>query len=131
MAEAKDKRSPKKTESVRERASKTSKEPKPRRLSRTASSVGRPLKAAHRAGKQTYYLPVPNNRFGRVLNKRLHIFPRFLVNAWKELRKVEWPGRKETTKLTFAVFLFAIGFGIIIAVTDYGLDKLFRKVLIK
>lgn len=132
MAEAKKKRQVKKAETVRERASKTTDQPrKPRRLRRTASSIGRPFKAAHRVGKKEYYLPLPDNRAGRILNKRLSIFPRFLSNAWKELRQVEWPGRKETSKLTVAVFLFAIGFGIVIAITDYGLDKLFRKVLIK
>lgn len=132
MAEDKKKRRVvKKAETVRERATKASAAPKPRRrLRKTASSASRPFKAAHRVGKKEFYLPLPDNRVGRFLNKRRHVFPRFFINAWRELRQVEWPGRKETWKLTFAVFIFAIGFGVIIAVTDYGLDKLFRKVFI-
>jgi len=68
---------------------------------------------------------------GRFLNKRRHIIPSYFRNSWRELRLVTWPGRRETWKLTFAVFLFAIIFGVVISITDYGLDKLFRKVLLK
>ncbi len=116
---------------IRERAIKSSESQGPRRLRRTATGITKPLRAAHKVGKQEYYLPMPNNRFGRVLNKRVHLLPRFLINAWREVRLVEWPGRKETVKLTIAVFTFAIVFGAIISITDYGLDNLFKKVLIK
>lgn len=125
------KRSLKKTETVRERASKSTAAPKPRRLRQAASSASKPFVSAHRLGQREYFLPLPDNRFGRFLNKRLKIFPRFFGNAWQEVRQVQWPGRKETLKLTLAVFMFATLFGIIIALTDYGLDKLFRKVLLK
>jgi preprotein translocase SecE subunit len=58
-------------------------------------------------------------------------FLRYFRNSWKELREVTWPNRRETWQLTFAVFVFAIIFGALITVTDYGLDKLFKKVILK
>ena len=65
------------------------------------------------------------------MNKRRRVIPRFFREAFQELRLVTWPGRKETWKLTTAVFVFAIVFGIAIAITDYGLDKLFRNIILK
>lgn len=125
----------KKTETVRERAEKTTGEKKSRRIKRTASKVtgpiSKPLKSAARIGRKEYYLKVPDNKVGRFLNKRRSVVPPFLKGAWKELKLVKWPDRKETTKLTIAVFTFAITFGVIIALTDYGLDKLFRSILLK
>lgn len=54
----------------------------------------------------------------------------YISSSWTEVRKVEWPNRKETIKLTSAVFIFAIAFGIFVAVIDYGLDKLFKEVIL-
>jgi preprotein translocase SecE subunit len=123
----------KKTETVRERAEKAAvpAPEKPRRLRRTAGQVGRPLKRAAHVGRKEYYLPLPDNRLGRFLNKRRHVIPRFFREAWQELRDVTWPGRRETWQLSLAVFVFAIIFGLLIAVTDYGLDKLFKRVFLK
>lgn len=59
------------------------------------------------------------------------LVPKYFKNAWIELRQVKWPGRRETIQLTLAVFAFAIVFGVLITVTDYGLDKLFKKILLK
>ncbi len=119
-------------ETVRERSEKAANTPsKPRRLSRTASTVTKPLRTASNFGRREYYLPLPENKLGRFMNKRRHIIPGYFRNSWRELRLVTWPSRRETWKLTLAVFTFAIIFGVLIAVTDYGLDKLFRKVLLK
>jgi preprotein translocase SecE subunit len=57
--------------------------------------------------------------------------PKYFTNSWKELRQVTWPDRKMTARLTFAVIAFATVFGIVIAIVDYGLDKLFRQLLLK
>jgi preprotein translocase subunit SecE len=62
---------------------------------------------------------------GRVL------VPRYFRNSWKELRQVTWPTRRESRQLTTAVVLFATIFGLLIAVVDYGLDKIFKQVLLK
>lgn len=121
------KRRIKPTETVRKQAQKTK---KPRRLHETVRTVARPFRAANQIGKREYYLPMPNSRLGRFLNKRRYVTPSYFRNSWQELKEVKWPNRKETTQLTIAVFLFAIVFGMIIAITDYGLDKIFRKVLL-
>jgi len=124
------KRRIRKVETVRSRTEKAATSPKkPRRLRRTVSSAARPLRAVSRVGKREYYLPMPDNRPGRFLNKRRSIIPRYFREAWVELRQVIWPSRRETWKLTLAVFIFAIIFSVLIAITDYGLDKIFRKVL--
>jgi preprotein translocase SecE subunit len=59
------------------------------------------------------------------------IVPRYVRNSWKELRLVNWPSWKQSRQLTFAVLLFAIVFGSLIATVDYGLDKLFKSILLK
>lgn len=71
----------------------------------------------------------PARFIGRLLSKIL-LFNYFRT-SWHELRQVTWPGRKETLQLTFAVFIFAISFGLLIAVVDYGLSKLFQEVLLR
>lgn len=60
-----------------------------------------------------------------------HIIPvKYFVGSWKELRQVTWPTTKETLRLTAAVVIFAIFFTAIISVVDYGLDKLFRQLIL-
>jgi preprotein translocase subunit SecE len=61
----------------------------------------------------------------------LVIVPRYFRNSWKELRLVVWPNRRETRRLTTAVLIFAVIFGVMIAIVDYGLDKLFKKIILK
>ncbi len=121
----------KKTETVRERADKKQVNKRPRRVNRTANSAAKPIKAAYRFGKKEYYLPLPDNRLGRILNKRRSVVPKFFAEAWQELRQVTWPSRQETTKLTIAVFIFALVFGTMIWVVDIGIENLFRKVLLR
>lgn len=66
---------------------------------------------------------------GRTLNKILLID--YFMLSWKEIKLVTWPGKKETTQLTIAVFIFAIGFGVLIAIIDFGFSKLFEEVILK
>lgn len=70
----------------------------------------------------------PARFIGRILSKILLL--NYFKTSWHELRHVSWPGRKETTQLTFAVFVFAISFGVMIAVVDYGLSRLFQQLLL-
>ncbi|MEI7522362.1 MAG: preprotein translocase subunit SecE [Candidatus Saccharibacteria bacterium] len=121
-----------KTETVRQKAQAVSDAPvKKRHIRRTATKITTPIKAVHRFGKKEYYLPMPDNKFGRFMNKKRYIIPRYLRESWQEVKQVTWPDRKETTKLTLAVFTFAIIFGILVAVVDYGLDIIFRKTILK
>jgi len=121
----------KKTETVRQRAEKaTNAEPKPRRLHATAHTVSRPIRAAGRIGRKEVNLPLPDNRIGNFMNRRVRLLPRFFREAWEEVRQVTWPNRKDTFRLTIAVFIFAIAFGVVIALVDYGLSKIFRSLLL-
>ena len=43
---------------------------------------------------------------------------------------VTWPSGKQTRALTFAVIVFSIVFGALVALVDFGLDKLFKKVIL-
>jgi preprotein translocase SecE subunit len=125
------KRQLKKTQTVRERAEKAGVGKKPRRIRQASIAAVMPFKAAARTGRKEFYLPMPDNRVGRFLNKRRRWVPSYFRGAWQEVRQVKWPGRRETAKLTFAVFLFAIFFATLISVTDYGLDKVFKKLILK
>jgi preprotein translocase SecE subunit len=124
-----------KSETVRQKAETVSmakEQPaKPRRVRRTLGVASQPFRAARRAGKREIYLPLPDNKVGRFLNKRRHFVPRYFRESFKELKLVTWPDRQQTTQLTIAVFIFAIGFGVIIAVVDFGLDRIFKLILVK
>lgn len=58
------------------------------------------------------------------------VVPGFLKGAFYEIRQVTWPGRRETIRLTWAVFVFAIVFSIIVAGLDFVLDKVFRSIIL-
>ncbi|HUP26472.1 MAG TPA: preprotein translocase subunit SecE, partial [Candidatus Limnocylindrales bacterium] len=102
----------KKPETVREKAAKSDTGSTPRRIKRAGTTALRPIKAIGRTARKEVYLPLPDTKTGRFLNKRRRILPRYFSLAWQEVRQVKWPGRKETAKLTLAVFLFAIFFGL-------------------
>ena len=59
------------------------------------------------------------------------LWPYYFRNSWKELRQVTWPTGKQTRQLTIAVLAFSLVFGGIIFAIDFGLDKLFKEVLLK
>ena len=59
------------------------------------------------------------------------IVPVYFRNSWRELRLVTWPDRRTSFKLTYAVIVFSVLFGVIIAIVDFGLDKLFKELIIK
>ena len=55
----------------------------------------------------------------------------YFKGSWQELKLVTWPTRREGRRLTTAVIIFSIIFGGLVAIVDYGLDKLFKQVLLK
>jgi len=55
----------------------------------------------------------------------------YIRSSWQELKQVTWPTKREGRRLTTAVIIFSIIFGALIAVVDYGLDKLFKQLLLK
>ncbi len=56
--------------------------------------------------------------------------PKYFRNSFKELKYVTWPGFVLSWKLTLAVLIFAISFGLLIAGLDFVFEKLFREVLL-
>jgi preprotein translocase subunit SecE len=53
-------------------------------------------------------------------------FWQFAIAARVELRKVVWPGREETIKTTYVVFIFAILMGLFFWALDWALTWLTR-----
>ena len=43
---------------------------------------------------------------------------RFFQESWSELKKVTWPTREQTMRLTVLVFVISAGIGVFIAVVD-------------
>lgn len=65
----------------------------------------------------------------RIIGKIL--VPPYFRNSYKELKLVTWPNWKLSRRLTYAVLMFAIIFGLAIAGLDYLLEKIFRYILLK
>ena len=55
---------------------------------------------------------------------------RFFRDTISELRKVVWPTRQETTRLTLVVLAVCIVVGIILFAIDYGFTELAKKVFL-
>lgn len=102
---------------------------KPRRISSAAAKPLRPLKKLRLGERRvTKLVAWPLRPIGKVL---AWILPKYFVNAWREVRQVQWPARKETWRLTLAVFIFAIVFGALVAGVDKGLNQIFKEVVLK
>lgn len=55
----------------------------------------------------------------------------YVRGSWQELKMVTWPTRHEGLRLTSAVIVFSVVFAVILAGVDYGLDKLFKHLLLR
>jgi len=55
----------------------------------------------------------------------------YFSKSFQELKMVTWPNWNESRRLTGAVIIFSVAFGAAIAAVDYGLDKLFKQLLLK
>lgn len=129
------KRRVKNPETFRERASKASNDSEISKNAGRKSVAGRiaraiawPFKKAASAiwnFRPLKFLHKPLRLIGKV------IFPVYFRQSLKELKLVSWPTWRESRRLTSAVLVFAIVFGALIAGVDYGLDKLFRNILLK
>ncbi len=137
MAEADSKKSKKRLvknpESFRERALKASSEDaaKSSVIAKRASKLRAPFKLVGRGASKAF-----NRQPFRLLRKPLKILGKILfigyfVQSFRELKLVTWPSWRESRRLTYAVLVFAIVFGASIALVDYGLDKLFKGLLLK
>lgn len=102
---------------------------KPSKLRLAGSAAKRPVTKLH----------LPDNQFGRGFRRVGRgiarvlgwLAPSYFVNAWREVRQVTWPGRRETWRLTGAVFIFAFIFGALVAGVDKLLDLVFKNLVLK
>ena len=119
----------KKAETVRQRAENNASRPKKRGVLRlTAHYIAVPFKPVLRPVGKVFA------RIGRLKPFRIIgriLWPTYFRNSFKELKLVTWSGRKESWQLTLAVIIFAIIFGTLVAVVDFGLDKVFKQVILK
>jgi|UniRef100_A0A7C5EQ90 preprotein translocase subunit SecE len=53
----------------------------------------------------------------------------FLAEAWQELKKVVWPGRKETLGTTAVVLFLVIVIASFLGLVDMGLSALVKRVV--
>lgn len=109
------------------------------RIRKTAPSLREAIEASQAKANKTsekirpklpkVNVKLPGTR--RISRVASFLIPRYLINAWRELRQVVWPSRKETWRLTLAVFVFALVFGALVAGVDKALDEIFKKVVLK
>ena len=117
-------------ETFRERALKTQ-EPKisnKTRANSLLSSALNPLRTSlNKIAKIKALKPIfiVLNKIGKV------IFPSYFRNSFKELKQVTWPSVSNGIKLTWAVIVFAIVFGLSISALDWGLTKVFKNILLR
>lgn len=125
----KKKRTVKSPETFRERALKaTEQSDKPKRsfkLKQSSNKITQPVLTPVSKGLGKVFGLKPFRIIARIL------LPLYIRNSWRELRLVKWPGRRQSRDLTFAVLAFAVVFGGVVALVDFGLDKIFRGILLK
>lgn len=56
-------------------------------------------------------------------------FGRYLRDAWREIRQVRWPSRKDTWKMVLAVFVYTALFILIISLLDLFFTWIFKLIL--
>lgn len=84
-------------------------------------------------------LRLPDNRLTRPIKKPFRVagsviaklVPPYFKNSWTELRQVNWPNRRETWRLTLAVFIFAVVLGTAVAGVDWVLEQIFRRTILE
>jgi len=95
----------------------------PHRLSRPGRVAGSPFRLLGRI-----FRPLGRFRLFRAIGYVL--FPPYFRNSWHELKQVSWPDRLQTRRLVFAVIIFSLTFGTIVAGVDWGLDRAFRALVL-
>ncbi len=97
-------------------------------VKKTLAPVFRPIGRLFASiGKSKAFKPFkrPLRFIGKIL------LPAYVRSSWVELKQVTWPTWRQSVRLTFAVLVFAVIFAAIVAAIDWGLDKIFKEVLLK
>jgi preprotein translocase subunit SecE len=58
-------------------------------------------------------------------------FTGFFTSIWAELKKVTWPSRQETLRLSLMVIVLCVAVGLVLGLLDWGFSNLFNQVLVK
>lgn len=58
-------------------------------------------------------------------------FRGYFRDSWAELKKVQWPDRATSWKLTFTVIVFSVAFSVFTTVIDVGFEKIAKKIFLK
>src|SRR5690606_6291010 len=58
-------------------------------------------------------------------------FKGYFVESFRELRKVTWPDRKTSWRLTIVVILFSAVFSAFTTLLDIGFEKLAKQIFLK
>jgi preprotein translocase SecE subunit len=86
------------------------------RLNKLKVIRGMPKQGARRSNR---------NLIIRVLSKF-----KFLTSPFSEIKLVSWPNRRDTLRLTSAVVIFSVIFGIMVSLLDWGFEIIFKKVFL-
>lgn len=76
-------------------------------------------------GLRWFFMLKPLRFLGRILGFG------YITGSYSELKQVTWPTKTEGRRLTTAVIIFSVIFGGLVAIVDFGLDKLFKDFLLK
>jgi len=132
QADNKKKRRVKNPETFRQRAMKAAEaSDKPAKASRLkskgAKATGPVRRTVRRAANARPLRPLhkPARIFGKI------VVPPYFRSSFSELKLVSWPNWTQSRQLTTAVLVFAVIFGAAIAGVDWGLDKIFKHILLK
>lgn len=123
----------KQPETVRERADKlNAKANAPKKDRKLKGKIVRPFSSIKSASSKIYKpIPVPDNKVGRILGKKVRFIPPYFINSFRELKLVTWPTPKEAARLTLAVIIFAVVFAVFVQVLDFVFGKLVKEILLK
>jgi preprotein translocase SecE subunit len=119
-------------ETFRERAVKASEaSDKPAKTAKLKAGGAKATGPARRSARKVAGAKAlkPLHRPARIFGKI--IVPPYFRQSWAELKLVTWPNWTQSRQLTTAVLVFAVIFGAAIAGVDWGLDKIFKHILLK
>ena len=77
--------------------------------------------------------PARNTRVWKFLRRTIlrSPFKGYFASSWRELKKVQWPDRKTSWKLTFTVIMFSVVFAVITTSLDYFFEKVAKQIFLK
>lgn len=76
-------------------------------------------------GLRWFFTRRPMKFIGKILGIR------YIISSFNEVKLVTWPTFSQSMKMTRAVIIFSAIFGCLIAGVDYGLDKVFKQIILK